>query len=496
MKSLLFFGIVLTYLGSSRAIVDPFLKYRPIIVQDVIDNCEKVYGHLYFESSEKLVCLSSPTGEIDFSDNTEIVGTNFANRDCKIDSDDNIAEYTWNICDKNNTSYDHKACMAEAANFYHFDDIRVDASFIETLDYCGVNNDDENVRFYYSPRTDGKEGYNYACFINYPVTSFYSNNYEKFSIPARCLLHGGDVAVCDAQCSVNDVFLYQTSFNYDEENFLRVATCIEEATHMTPVPIKDRHKKINTLPTTTQPTSIDIDTTLPKVTTVSGNGFTTVMTVPGDVSKVFMTCGMLQPADSCRVFDQPNTRECLNSYTRFTMDNRNCHVLTQKYGPRTTSTRVNCISVPAYIQQPSTICETMNETETACITTTINTFTPSSACETVTYLRDSVDQNLLDILNILTIPLTSIFLPTPIPTPVPTPVPTPAPTTEIEVLSIPTTTTTATTTEVVPIINTTTTTITSPTTTITSTSTKTIPKISFKSFPNHHRRPSFNYRHH
>jgi len=399
MKYLIFTGIVLSTIGKTKALVDPFLSTRSLIFADGIKKCKEANGMFYFDSYEKFICLSSPNGIIDFSDSTEIVGTNFAKRNVIDRSSDNL-KYSWELCDKNSEIYNHKKCMKEASYLSAVESM--DKDIIYQKAECENESFSEYNTFYYRRYGEGRKDFDYACIERFNSSKFFIeanmlSDLDKYSIPSDCMLKDGQFN-CDFYCEVNGNLL--TSHNYYYYGSNKKDVLAEQVNCLGAVETMTEARKVSSAPYTSSRTYA-YTTTVKSPTTVSlyGNGSyptTLPIEVPEDVSKMFMLCKYYSdpvPKELC-FSNSDNSiaeKDCYQLHKRVN-DDKKCDVYTFKKEPyvKTITTYKEFSDVKTFTQVSTTNCKTINENKKTCITYKSNTYTMQPFTETIA-IRKNVE---------------------------------------------------------------------------------------------------------
>jgi len=383
--------------------IDPFYSHREFIFKDGYDNCKEANGILYFDSYNTFICLTSPNGVIDFSNSTEIVGTNFSKRNYK-DLGDNKYSYSWEICDKNNTRYNHESCMKEASYL----------SAIESMDFDIIQKkliceEEENVlnHFYYQKN---KDKIDYACIERYPTYKFTSSfeDINNYYIPPECMIKDGEFN-CQFMCEING----KTLRNYKKPNSEKLKLYDEGVQCLEAIETMTKAEKISTpLYTLTKPV-VNSVTVKPSMTaTLTGYGvFSTNLPVeaPENVSKMVMFCKYYDrniPSELCFHGKTPTNLECYQLYKRVEEDLR-CDVYTLNSEPylTTTVTYGKPTTVPYYTQIPATSCAG----DEPCY---IPTYTMQSFSETFTLTKNIPSSPDYTVPTITNPPTTTLKLPT------------------------------------------------------------------------------------
>jgi hypothetical protein len=332
------------------------------IFNDIYENCKKEEGTFFFRDYSNAICLKQKPGTgdvIDFSENTEIVGTHFGRKyhsGYLLDDDDkNLLAYSWYECDVTNTrynrtyaydgwemDYNHESCMKNASKFRTVDN-PAGLGFIEEIIAC----ENSGNAFYYRNDPNDKTKFEYVCLEEHPLDYYHPDSYN--SIPKNCVLKDKQF-VCGVSYSFNgkEGSLTRYSYsNYDDPNefYKLLVNAIYETQSMNRYDLTAIDYESNTI------TSMTMLSPQRKNSVVT---FNKAIKKPENVSKMYMHCYGQYGSDSKKgkqcfpVKGSKNNYECYNFYTEIP-DSNSCYVYTQHASPIATSTsRGKCETVATY----------------------------------------------------------------------------------------------------------------------------------------------------
>jgi len=354
MKYILISGILLlSALKNSLALPapkDPLEGHVGEIFKDVYENCEKEEGTFYFRDYENSICLKQKSGDvIDFSENTEVVGTNFArkyNSGFQLE-DDKLIAYSWYKCDNRNSTYiasetpyyrgskvpyDHEECMKDASKFRTVEN-PAGLKFIEEL----INCESEGNAFYYRNNSKDLTKFDYVCMRELPLDYYHISKYT--SIPKNCIVKDKQI-VCVERYSLGE-YKNISSYDYDKYDdpndfYKLLVNAIFETESMYRYDLSE----------------IDYESdTMTSVTILNGIAIKN----PENVKKMETRCYDKSSAPATpenrycvKVKGQNSLNDCYNYYTKI-QDSRVCHVYTQHVSPLTTTTKESgCTTIATY----------------------------------------------------------------------------------------------------------------------------------------------------
>ncbi|ORX64518.1 hypothetical protein BCR32DRAFT_128451 [Anaeromyces robustus] len=261
MKILILASFLLIYaITMTKAYINPIVRIQLPLFKEIFNECQKANGTLYFGGFLDLICLTSPTNVIDFSDTTEIVGTNSAinnviinknsqygfNLGYEVDTtnyytfkydDENIVYYKWPLCSKDDPEYNHAECMKAASKMSTVRDINDSDLIYEAISciYGQANLDfSKETSFYYNLKNDGVNTYDYLC-----LTQNDEYNYRF------------------GHCKINGVITPMVSFTEEQYQHCAKARNVE-----VPNPLRSDFKPIIITKYTTMVTVIPTTTTI------------------------------------------------------------------------------------------------------------------------------------------------------------------------------------------------------------------------------------------
>jgi len=173
MKSFFFLSFIIAV---TNAAINPMIKFQLPLLQNVYTECQKANGVLYFGGFFNYVCLTSSTNVIDFSDTTDIVGTNASPSNVSYSNqpkegyynfqyENTYFNYKWPICTKDDPEYDHAKCMEAASKLTTIENpINVDLIYeaVSCL-FEQVNADYSAAALFYYNKNDTFELYDFIC---------------------------------------------------------------------------------------------------------------------------------------------------------------------------------------------------------------------------------------------------------------------------------------------------------------------------------------------
>jgi len=366
MKYTLVSGILfLSALKNSLALPAPtdyIRNFIGTIFDEVYDNCKKEEGTFYFRDYENSICLKQKSGGVvDFSENTEIVGTHFARSYHSgyqlVDNNTKLVSYSWYECDSTNARYnqttsydsivipyDHERCMKDASKFRTAEN-PAGLKFIDQLISC----ENPGNAFYYRNDPNDDTKFDYVCLEEHPLNYYYvsSSSIYKKDIPKNCIVKDNQF-VCGVDYSINGVKKSLSKYDYEKysdtnEFYKLLVNAIYETESMNRYDLSE----IDYNSDSDTKTSVTIFNPERNVSVAIKN--------PENVKKMTMHCygqygGSSKKGKTCFIVEGTrNIYECYNFYTEIPNSN-SCYVYTQHASPIATSTVTSqkCSTIATY----------------------------------------------------------------------------------------------------------------------------------------------------